>query len=120
MSVSLLSDEEDYYDHVYKESKYRWVIVILYLLCNMANASMWITCSPIATTIKSTYDISDIYVDMASLVFMISYVIVNFPANWVLDDYGMRIGIFIGAFMTAAGVWVRVAINDDFMWVIVG
>jgi len=44
----------------------------------------------------------------------------NFPSNYILDDWGIRIGVLIGASLTIAGAWVRILVNDSFYWVIGG
>lgn len=57
---------------------------------------------------------------MIPLSYMIVYVIINFPSNWVLDVRGVRKGIVVGAVLTAVGAGFRCFITTHFAFVIVG
>ena len=59
-------------------------------------------------------------VNMVSLAYMIVYPLVNFPANLIIDDYGLRLGMIIGTSCTIIGLLLRILINQSFAWVIVG
>ena len=48
------------------------------------------------------------------------FVVFNFPANMALDKIGLRFGILLGVSLTMAGMWVKVLINYNFAWVLVG
>lgn len=52
--------------------------------------------------------------------YMITYVIMNFPSNWVLDVKGIKKGIVTGAVLTAVGAGFRCLITTHFAFVIVG
>lgn len=57
---------------------------------------------------------------MATLSFPILYLFINFPSIFVLDDYGIKIGVLIGTALTIIGLWLRVLVNESFTWVIIG
>jgi FLVCR family MFS transporter 7 len=80
------------------ETSFRWVILTLYSLSLGCNAMMWISVSPILSVVskvisKKTYDVADIWVEMCSLVYMIIYVPIVFPSNYILDKLGLRTGV---------------------------
>ena len=82
-----------------KETPYRWVILALYSFSLGCNAMMWISVSPILSVVSKvihskTYDVADIWVEMCSLVYMIIYVPIVFPSNYILDVLGLRTGVF--------------------------
>lgn len=52
--------------------------------------------------------------------FMFLYLFVNFPSNYILDDYGLKKGILFGTGFTVIGCWVRVFVNEGFFYVILG
>ena len=52
--------------------------------------------------------------------YMIVYIFINFPANWVLDVRGIKKGIVIGAVLTAIGAGIRCFVATSFAFVIVG
>ena len=47
---------------------------------------------------------------MNTLMFPVLHPILAFPANWILDRFGMAIGCFSGGVILVAGVWVRTLI----------
>lgn len=54
------------------------------------------------------------------MLYMIMYLFVNFPSNWILDVKGIRKGVIIGAVMTALGAGTRAFINISFIYVLIG
>lgn len=66
------------------------------------------------------YDQSDAVVAIIPMCYMIVYVIVNFPSNWVLDVQGIKKGMVVGAVLTALGAAIRCLITTHFAFVIVG
>lgn len=78
----------------YVQYGYRYVIVLLYAIPNISNAMVWITFAPISSQVQDSYSVSSLEVSMCSSSFMIMYVICNFPADYVLDTYGSRPGVY--------------------------
>ena len=109
-----------------KETSYRWVILTLYSLSLGANAMMWITAAPITTEISNvketqTYSVNDFWVEMCSLVFMILYIPVVFPSNYILDTLGLRTGVTIIADHQWNGPYNNWLLNKNwsFWWLLV-
>jgi FLVCR family feline leukemia virus subgroup C receptor-related protein len=46
--------------------------------------------------------------------------IFTFPAAYVIDTYGTRIGIIVGSLLGILGVSLRLFVNSSFAWVIIG
>ena len=46
--------------------------------------------------------------------------IFTFPAAYVIDTYGARIGIALGSVLGIVGIGLRLLVNYSFAWVIVG
>ena len=44
----------------------------------------------------------------------------TFPANSILDKFGIRRGVVYGVFLATLGVWLRVLINWHFYFVFLG
>lgn len=59
-------------------------------------------------------------VNLPSLSFMFTYVIMGFPSNYILDNLGLKLGLLLGSFLNLAGAWIRLFINSSFIWVNVG
>lgn len=82
-------------------------MLLMFCLTTNVNAVMWVVCSPIADDLEDIYGIGSVYVNMVSLVYMIIFVIIVFPSNYIMDKYGMRVGIIFGAGLTLFGSFIR-------------
>ena len=80
----------------------------------------WVTLSPVLDKAAKNYDVSPSLVSLVSLLYMIMYLFINFPSNWILDVKGIRKGVIIGAVLTALGAGIRAFINISFVYVIIG
>lgn len=69
----------------YRLSSRRWPMLILFVFCSMVNAMQWIQYSIISDVIVKFYDVSNLAVDLTSIVFMVTYIPLIFPASWILD-----------------------------------
>ena len=80
---------------------YRWVMLSVYMLVIAVNQMMWITFAPITGDATLYYGVSDLKIGILSMCFMVVYLIVSIPASWIIDTYGIRIGVGIGVLFTA-------------------
>jgi cyanate permease len=85
---------------VFKVYKYRWVMLSVYMLIVTVNQLLWITFAPITTDATKYYGVSDIQIGVLSMCFMIVFIFVSIPASWMIDTYGIRLGVGIGAVLT--------------------
>ncbi len=100
-------------------SPYRWVILAIYMLVVSINQMMWITFAPITGIAASFYHVSDLSIGLLSMVFMIVYILVSIPASAIIDIYGIRIAVGIGAVLTGLFGLMRGIMGDNFTWVMV-
>jgi len=70
------------------------------MLAVAASQIMWITFAPITLEASDFYGVSDIKIGILSMCFMIVYVFISIPASWIIDKYGIRIGVGIGVVLT--------------------
>jgi len=78
------------------------------------------TLNPIAKYLTEIYDQSSTVVNLGGLLFVLMHPIFTFPAAYVIDTYGSRVGIMIGCILGIVGVSLRLLVNYSFAWVIVG
>jgi len=78
---------------------YRWVILFIYFLINLLMQAQWITLAPITSEAVTFYNVSPMQIDLLSLIFMVVYLFVSIPASYIIDTWGIRIGIGIGALL---------------------
>ncbi len=91
----------------FKVYKYRWLMLSVYMLIVAVNQMLWITFAPITSDAGLYYGVNDLQIGLLSASFMIVYIVVSFPASWVIDTYGIRIGVGIGAVLTGAFGFMR-------------
>jgi cyanate permease len=84
----------------FKVYGYRWIMLIIYMLVVAVNQLMWITFAPITGEAAIQYGVSDMKIGILSMCFMIVYIVVSVPASWIIDTYGIRIGVGIGVVLT--------------------
>jgi cyanate permease len=64
------------------------------------NQLLWITFASITGAAASYYKVTDMSIGILSLSFMIVYIFVAIPASWVINTYGIRFAVGIGAALT--------------------
>jgi cyanate permease len=89
------------------------------MLAIAANQLLWITFAPITGAAAHFYGVSDLAIGLLSLVFMLVFIVVSIPASWILDTYGIRVGVGIGVILTAAFGLLRGLFADSYTWVLV-
>lgn len=107
-------------DSEYREYPYRFVIVLLFTLPSFINGMCWVVFSSISNKTAETYDVDPSIVTLVPMLYMIVYIPINFPSNWILDTKGIRKGVIIGAVMTALGASIRCMLNLHFIYAILG
>ena len=105
-----------------KEYTRRWFILGLFVLYSFSNAYQWIHLNIIANIVMKFYNESlpessfqqETAVDWLSMIYMLSYIPLIFPATWLLDKKGLRVCVICGACLNALGAWLKcVTISPD-------
>lgn len=78
------------------------------------------TLNPIAAYLSEIYNQDPVVVNLGGLLFVLMHPIFTFPAAFVIDTYGTRVGIALGCLLGIIGVSMRMLINHGFYWVILG
>lgn len=98
----------------YKVYGYRWVMLSVYMLIVAVNQLLWITFAPITSAATKYYGVSDLWIGILSMSFMVVYIVVSIPASWIIDTYGIRIGVGIGAVLTGVFGMLRGLVTNDY------
>ncbi len=88
-------------DQTYRVYGYRWVVLGVFMLVNLVVQMLWITYAPITGPAAEFYRVTDLQIGTLAMSFMITYVFLSFPASWVIDKYGFRVAVSIGAVFMA-------------------
>jgi len=92
----------------------RWIMLSVYMFMVAVNQLLWITFAPITGDATKYYGVSDLQIGILSMCFMIVYIIVSVPASWIIDKYGIRIGVGIGAVFTGIFGLLRGLAGPDY------
>ncbi|CAK1544368.1 unnamed protein product [Leptosia nina] len=102
----------------YKVCKARWLMLGFFVLYSASNALQWTQYTIISDIVVRYYGVTSNIVSWTSMVYMIAYVPLIFPASWLLDKTGLRITTIIGSLGTCAGAWMKVfSVPPDMFWV---
>ena len=103
----------------FKVYGYRWVIMLVFMFAIIMNQLLWITFAPITGTAAEFYGVDDLSIGLLSMSFMVVYIIVSIPASWVIDNYGIRVGVGIGAVLTGVFGLMRGLVADNYTLVLI-
>jgi cyanate permease len=103
----------------YKIYPYRWIVLVAFMIVIAVNQLCWITFAPITGTAAQYYNVSDLSIGLLSMIFMIVYIIISIPASWIIDTYGIRIAVGIGATLTGVFGMMRGLLATNYTYVLV-
>lgn len=103
----------------YKLYGYRWLILVVFMLVAAFNQLIWITFAPITDAAAAYYHVSQLDIGLLSMSFMIAFLVFSIPASWVIDTYGFRIAVGIGAALTGIFGLMRGLVASNFTLVMV-
>jgi len=92
----------------------RWIMLVVYMLMVAVNQLLWITFAPITGDATKYYGVSDLQIGILSMCFMIVYIVISIPASWIIDKYGIRTGVGIGAVFTGVFGLIRGFAGTDY------
>ncbi len=103
----------------YKLYGYRWLILVVFMLVAAFNQLVWITFAPITEAAAAYYHVSQLDIGLLSMSFMIAFLVFSIPASWVIDTYGFRVAVGIGAALTGVFGLMRGLVASNFTLVMV-
>lgn len=95
-------------------SPYRWVVLIATIPIIISTEMVWLTFSPIASVIAEHYGVSGFAVDMLATSYMLMFIVFCLPAAYVIDRFGFRRSLIIGALLTGIFAVTRAAFAGSF------
>ncbi|MBN1314052.1 MAG: MFS transporter [Anaerolineales bacterium] len=103
----------------FKVYGYRWIVLFAFMCVILVNQLLWITFAPITGSAATYYGVSDLSIGLLSMSFMIVYIVISIPASWIIDTYGIRIAVGMGAALTGIFGLLRGLVAGDFTMVLV-
>src|SRR5512139_3303951 len=81
----------------YRLYRYRWVVLAVFMFINLMIQVLWISYASITGPAASYYGVSDLQIGFLAMSFMIAFIPLSLPVSWVIDTYGFRLAVSIGA-----------------------
>lgn len=98
----------------FKVYGYRWVMLVVYMFIVAMNQLLWITFAPITSEAVQYYGVSELWIGILSMSFMVVFIAVSIPASWIIDRFGIRIGVGTGALLTGVFGLTRAFASTNF------
>ena len=93
-------------DKVYA-SKYRWVVLIVYMFVAALTQLYWLNFAAIDTYLEANLNLSAMKVSYLTTVFPLLFVVLSIPSGIIIDRKGYKFGVGIGTIFTGAFALVR-------------
>lgn len=107
----------------YKLYPYRWMVLAVFMFVNLTIQILWISYAPITREVAIFYGVSDLQIGMLSMTFMIAFIPLSIPVSWVIDTYGFRVAVSIGAVLMGIFGIMRGLAGDNYslvLWSTIG
>jgi len=75
---------------------------------------LWITFAPITGAAAKFYHTTDLMIGLLSMSFMVIYVLIVLPSAWVIDTWGFKTAVGIGAILSAVFALTRGIFASNF------
>lgn len=98
---------------------YRWVVLFVFALISAIIQIQWLTFASVAREAKLFYNVSALQIDFLSLIFMGVFLLVCIPASYIIDTFGIRIGLGIGAILTGIFGLMKGVFPSDYTLVVI-
>jgi MFS family permease len=103
----------------YQVYGYRWVVLGVFMFVNITVQILWITFAPISGAAAEFYGVSDQQIGLLAMSFMIVYIPLAIPIAWVIDTYGYRKGVGLGAVLLGVFGLIRGFVAADYTAVLI-
>jgi MFS family permease len=98
----------------YKVYGYRWLVLAVFMFINMTIQMLWISYTPIAGPAAKFYGVSDLKIGLLAMTFVIAFILLSIPVSWVIDTYGLRLAVSIGAVLMGIFGMVRGLVGNNY------
>ncbi len=89
-------------------SSYRWLVLASYMLVVAVSQMLWLNFAPITKDIMYHYHVSEFQAGMLTIVFPLFYVLFSIPSGVLIDRFGYKNIVNIGAFVMAIAALMRI------------
>ena len=103
----------------YQVYGYRWVVLGVFMLINVAIQILWICFAPITGPAATFYGVSELSIGFLAMSFMFVYIPISMPISWIIDTLGYYKSVSIGAGIMAVFGLLRGVFAANYTWVLI-
>ncbi len=97
---------------------YRWVVLGAFMFINLTIQMLWICFAPVTRLAADYFHASEMQIGLLAMSFMIVYVPLALPASWVIDRFGFKKGVGLGAVLLGLFALLRGFYAPTYGWVL--
>lgn len=103
---------------------YRFVILAVFMLITVSIEIQWLSHAAVMRPAEVFYEgqfnpASFFNIDFIAMVYMVAFLVMSFPASWIISRYGIRAGLTIGAVGLALFSLMKAIFARDFTGVVI-
>jgi MFS family permease len=102
----------------FKLYSYRWVVLAVFMFINITIQILWISYAPITGLAARYYGVSDLQIGLLAMSFMLAFIPLSIPVSWIIDTYGFRIAVSIGAVLMGVFGLLRGLAGQNYLLVL--
>ena len=110
-----INDKKEDDEIIYKETPFRFCVVISYCLLSFANAVGWVTYSSTADRYREAYHLTSNQVNLFGLIYMILYPIVCIPEAYLVDNVNTYLALSLSSLTTLLGSLLKAFPNKLYL-----
>ena len=108
---------------IIKYPAYRFLILIAFMLITVAIEVQWLAHAAVARPAEVFYSgqfnaQSFFNIDFLAMVYMVVFLVVSFPASYIIDTYGIKTGLRLGALLLAIFSLLKALFASNFIVVV--
>lgn len=110
--------EKDQVTENFKLYPYRWVVLAVFMLVNIAIQLLWISYAPVSSLATAYFGVNDSQIALLAMIFMIAFIPLSLPIAWAIDTWGFRKAVSLGAVMMGVFALARGLVGQNFTLVL--
>ena len=119
-ATSLLARTQTHEHRLFRVSAYRWVVIFSLFSSLSANYTMQSTFYAVEEALTETYNLERFTVAYCGYIFLIPSTLLGPLLAWIVSRKGPEFAARLSATLLVIGAWIRVAVNFNFTYVLVG
>ena len=102
----------------FKLYPYRWVVLAVFMLVNIAIQLLWISYAPVSSLATVYFGVSDSQIALLAMIFMIAFIPLSLPIAWAIDTWGFKKAVSLGVVLMGVFALARGLVGQNFTLVL--